>query len=83
MRFGVAKLRGLGRAFALVLLAGAVLPTAVLPATAFALLFFGRNDVDRNVPGLGIVLQSIEDAPAVDVRQAEVECDRIRAEFAG
>ena len=35
-----------------------------------------RNHVDRNVPGLGIVLQQVEQDETVDVRQAEVEGDR-------
>lgn len=52
MRFGVAKGRGLGRALALVLMAGAVLPVAVLPATAFELFGFrlwGSSEEDTDI----------------------------------
>jgi translocation and assembly module TamA len=51
MRFGVAKGRGLGRAIALALLAGAAVPVAVLPATAFELFgirLWGSSDEDTD-----------------------------------
>ena len=37
---------------------------------------FSRNDVHRNVPRLAVVLQAFQDAPAVDVRQADVQGER-------
>lgn len=52
MRFSLAKGRGLGRAMALALLAGAALPVAVLPAAAFELFGFrlwGSPDEDADV----------------------------------
>src|SRR6185503_10278632 len=38
-------------------------------------MFFDRNDMDRNVFCLRIVFQTIEDRPAVAIRQANVESD--------
>ena len=37
-----------------------------------------RDDVHRDVPRAGVVLQAIEHVPAVDARHVEVERDRIR-----
>ena len=42
-----------------------------------------RDDVDRNVPQGQIVLQAIEHAPAVDIRQRNIEQNRLRLKFAG
>ena len=43
----------------------------------------GGNDRDRDVPGRGVVLQPMQDAPAVDVGQEQVERDRGRLELVG
>ena len=42
-----------------------------------------RNDMDRDVAGLGIVLQQVEQHEPVDVGEAEIESDRARLQLAG
>lgn len=84
MRFGVAKLRGLGRAFALVLLAGAVLPTAVLPATAFELFGFklwGSSEEDADIvdPLRYSATLTVTDGDE-DVQEALEEASQLMAE---
>ena len=39
------------------------------------------DDVDRDVAGARVVLQAVQDDPAVHVRQAQVERDGRRPEF--
>ena len=43
----------------------------------------GRDDVDRDVAGGRIVLEQVEHLPAVELRQAQVQRDRVRPEAPG
>ncbi|GJE73411.1 hypothetical protein CHKEEEPN_4976 [Methylorubrum podarium] len=49
-------------------------------AQAALLLVVDRDHVDRNVPGAGVVLQEVEQGPAVHIGQADVEGNGVRLE---
>ena len=53
------------------------------PAASPVRLFQHRNDVDRDVPRLRIVLQPVEHRPAVHARQLDVERDGVGLVVAG
>ena len=46
-------------------------------------VLLGRDDADRDVPGGQVVLEPLEDPPAVDVGQVDVEGDRVGHVLAG
>src|SRR6266581_1145799 len=41
-------------------------------------LISNRNDVDGDVASVGIVLQQVEHSPAIELRQHDIQCNRIR-----
>ena len=46
-------------------------------------LFFHRDDMNRNMSGFRVVLQTIENGPTVAIGQTDVEGDCRRGEFVG
>ena len=43
----------------------------------------GRDDADRDVPRGHVVLEPVDDAPAVDIGQADIQGDGVGLELAG